>query len=138
MKLRENKRSDFLVDITPLVDVVFLMLIFFMVSTSFKAASSLKLELPPSQSKQILSEQQEVVVSIDADGRLYVQDEPVKDGDLRRRILNVSKGDPNMRVVLRADANARHSRVVYVLDTVRELGMGKVGIATTNLSSNRE
>jgi len=131
MRLRERKKADYLVDITPLVDVVFLMLIFFMVSTSFKAASSLKLELPSSQSKTQQTEQKEVIVSIDSSGQLYVQDEPVKDGDLRRRVLNVSKGDPNMRVVLRADANARHKRVVYVLDTVRALGMGKVGIATS-------
>lgn len=138
MKLRDKKRADYLVDITPLVDVVFLMLIFFMVSTSFKASSSLKLELPPSQSKVQQSEQQEVVVSIDGSGQLYVQDEAVEDGDLRRRVLNVSKGDPNMRVILRADANARHRRVVYVLDTVRALGMGKVGIATTTSTSGEE
>jgi len=136
MKLREKKKADYLVDITPLVDVVFLMLIFFMVSTSFKAASSLKLELPPSQSKAKQTDQKEVVISVDAAGQLYVQDEPVKDGDLRRRVLNVSKGDPNMRVVLRADANTRHIRVVYVLDTVRALGMGKVGIATTTSTTD--
>jgi len=136
MRLRDKKKTDYMVDITPLVDVVFLMLIFFMVSTSFKVASSLKLELPSSQSKVQQTEQKEVVISIDVSGQLYVQDEPVEDADLRRRVLNISKGDPNMRVVLRADANARHRRVVYVLDTVRELGMGKVGIATTNSAAN--
>ena len=73
---------------------------------------------------------EQVTISIDAKGQLFVQDEKVADGDLRRRILNISKGDPNMRVVLRADAEAKHKRVVYVLDVVRELGMGKVGIAT--------
>ncbi|MFC1545946.1 ExbD/TolR family protein [Pseudomonadota bacterium] len=135
MKLRERKKTDYMVDITPLVDVVFLMLIFFMVSTSFKVASTLKLELPPSQSKAQQTDQQEVVVTVDAGGQLFVQDELVKDGDLRRRILNVSKGDPNMRVVLRADADARHRRVVYVLDTIRGLGMGKVGIATMHRES---
>jgi len=136
MKLRERKKTDYLVDITPLVDVVFLMLIFFMVSTSFKVASTLKLELPASQSKAQQTEQQEVVVSVDRSGQLFVQDEPVEDADLRRRILNVSKGDPNMRVVLRADADARHRRVVYILDTIRALGMGKVGIATMHRESD--
>jgi len=135
MKLRERKKTDYTVDITALVDVVFLMLIFFMVSTSFKVASTLKLELPSSQSKAQQTEQQEVVVSVNSSGQLYVQDEPVQDADLRRRILNVSKGDPNMRVVLRADAEARHRRVVYILDTIRGLGMGKVGIATMHRES---
>ncbi len=135
MKLRNRKKADYLVDITPLVDVVFLMLIFFMVSTSFKMDSTLKLELPTSQPKAEEVDQQEVVISVDSSGQFYVQDEPVQDADLRRRILNISKGDPNMRVILRADADTRHRRVVYILDTIKELGMGKVGIATTQQKS---
>ena len=131
MNLRNRKkRSDLLIDLTPMIDVVFLMLIFFMVSTSFTVSNSIKLELPQSKAQAANKQAEQVTVSIAPDGQLYVQDELVKDGDLRRRILNVSKGDPNMRVVLRADAEAKHKRVVYVLDIVRELGMGKVGIAT--------
>jgi len=130
MKLRDRKRADFMVEMTPLVDVVFLMLIFFMVSTSFTVSDSLKLELPASKSSSQDKQVKEVLISIDASGQLYVQEEAVEDGALRRRVLNISKGDPNMRVVLRADANTRHKRVVYVMDTVRELGMGKLAIAT--------
>jgi len=133
MKLRERKRADFLVEMTPLVDVVFLMLIFFMVSTSFTVSNSLKLELPTSKATAQDTQAKEVLISIDASGQLYVQEEAVADGDLRKRILNVSKGDPNMRVVLRADADTRHKRVVYVMDTIRELGMGKLAIATVPL-----
>ncbi len=138
MKLRQKKRSDYLVDITPLVDVVFLMLIFFMVSTSFNAASSLKLELPSSQATAEQKAVKQVTVSVKAEGQLYVQDEAVADRDLRKRILNVSHGDPNMRVVLRADADARHKRVVFVLDTLRGLDMVKVGIATVTDEGNGE
>ena len=138
MQLRKRRKEDYIIDITPLADVVFLLLIFFMVSTSFKVATSLKLDLPASKAQVQIQETREVVISIDAAGQLYVQDEPVKDGDLRRRILNVTKGDPNMRVVLRADAEARHKRVVYVLDTVRGLGMGKVGIATVSSREDAE
>jgi biopolymer transport protein ExbD/biopolymer transport protein TolR len=130
MKLRQKSRADYLVDITPLVDVVFLMLIFFMVSTSFNLSSSLKLDLPTSKATAAQSESKQVTIAINSKGQLYVQDEAVDDKDLRKRILNVSKGDPNMRVVLRADSDARHKRVVLVLDTLRELEMTKVGIAT--------
>jgi len=130
MKLRQKKRSDLLVDITPLVDVVFLMLIFFMVSTSFSVSSSLKLDLPSSKATAEQQELKKVSISINAKGQLFVQDKAVEDADLRKRILNISKGDPNMRVVLRADADARHKRVVLVLDTLRGLEMSKIGIAT--------
>jgi len=130
VRLRDRPKRDYSVDITPLVDIVFLMLIFFMVSTSFKVASSLKLELPASHSHEQVTDAKEVVISVNARGQLYVQDEPVPDSALRKRILNVTKGDPNMRAVLRADANSRHGRVVFVLDVLRGLGMGKVAIAT--------
>jgi len=135
MKLRDRKRADFMVEMTPLVDVVFLMLIFFMVSTSFTVSDSLKLELPSSKTATEDKQMEQVLVSIDASGQLYVQEEAVEDGELRRRILNVSKGDPNMRVVLRADAETRHKRVVYVMDTVRGLGMGKLAIATIRVGA---
>jgi biopolymer transport protein ExbD/biopolymer transport protein TolR len=138
VKLRQKKRSDYLVDITPLVDVVFLMLIFFMVSTSFNVSSSLKLELPSSHATTDQTEIKQLTVSINASGQLYVQDEAVTDEDLRKRILNVSHGDPNMRIVLRADADARHKRVVFVLDTLRGLDMVKVGIATVTGETDEE
>jgi len=137
VKLRQKKRADYTVDITPLVDVVFLMLIFFMVSTSFNAASSLKLELPSSNATAEQKDVKQVTISINTSGQLYVQDEAVTDNDLRKRILNVSHGDPNMRVVLRADADARHKRVVYVLNMLRSLDMVKIGIATVTDESNQ-
>jgi Biopolymer transport protein len=112
------------------VDIVFLMLIFFMVSTTFKVASSLKLDLPESTSQAKVTDVKEVVVSVDAAGHFFVQDKPVADRDLRRRILDVIRGHPGMRAVLRADAAARHGRVVRVLDVFRQLGMTRVAIAT--------
>ena len=136
MRLRERPKRDYTVDITPLVDIVFLMLIFFMVSTSFKVASRLKLELPTSKSQEQVSEKQEVIVSVSPSGQFYVQDEAVSDLDLRKRILNETKGDPNMRVVLRADAKTQHRYVVRALDVLRGLGMGKVAIATVNDKEN--
>jgi biopolymer transport protein ExbD len=134
MRLRDRPKHDYGVDITPVVDIVFILLIFFMVSTSFNVASGLKLELPTSHSQQQVNEKQELVVSITAAGQFYVQDEAVSDSDLRKRILNTTKGDPNMRVVLRADGRTEHRYVVRALDVLRGLGMGKVTIATVNMN----
>jgi len=130
VNLRRKKRNDYIVDITPLIDVVFLMLIFFMVSTTFNVSSSLKLDLPTSKAKAAEQEKKQVTININKQGQIYVGDEMVADDALRKRILNASKGDTSMRVVLRADADTHHKRIVYVLDVLRELNMGKVGIAT--------
>jgi len=135
MQLRNRRSSDVGVDLTPLVDVVFMLLLFFMVTTSFNVSTSLKLNLPTSHSKYKAQHAKEVRVQIDAADQLYVQDEKVSDGDLRRRILNISKGDPNMPVIIQADANAHQKSLVLVLDTLRQLGMGKVGIATMPVQS---
>lgn len=114
------------------------MLIFFMVSTSFDVSSSLKLELPSSQATAEQQKAEQVVIAVAPDGQLYVQGEAVADADLRRRILHASGGDKSIRVVLRADADARHRRVVYVLDTLSELDMVKVGIATVRSEAGGE
>ncbi|MDX8413815.1 MAG: biopolymer transporter ExbD [Mariprofundales bacterium] len=132
MNLRPRKRKlDLVVDITPLIDVVFLMLIFFMVSTSFNVATALKLDLPSSHAKADSSKKQRpLVVAIKADGSLFVAGKLVSDSDLHGRLLVASKGDGERRVVLRADSEARHKRVVFVLDALQELGLNRVGIAT--------
>ncbi|RME81716.1 MAG: biopolymer transporter ExbD, partial [Zetaproteobacteria bacterium] len=123
MRLRGRRRNnDFLVDITPLVDVVFLMLIFFMVSTTFDVAAKLKLELPTAKANAQTDEPKQVVISIDADGRIFVQDEAVEDAAFGKRVLFYTKGDPNVPIVLRADKDAHHGRVVFVLDALSELG----------------
>ncbi len=132
MNLRRRRgRQPPFVDITPLVDVVFLMLIFFMVSTTFETAARLRLDLPSAASQERANTPKQVVISIDKAGRIFVQDEPVPDGRFEDRVLYYTKGDPNVPVLLRADADARHKRVVFVLDHLSRLGLGKVGIAVT-------
>jgi len=131
MNLRAGRRRlPVAVDLTPMIDVVFLLLIFFMVSTTFNVAASLKLDLPESHTRQADQPRKQLVISIDEAGHVFVQREPVEDRDLKRRILNVTKGAKRFPVVLRADANARHKRVVFVMDVLQQLGLNRVGIAT--------
>jgi len=132
VNLRPRKHKlDLVVDITPLIDVVFLMLIFFMVSTSFNVATALKLDLPSSHAKPDSTKKHHpLVVAIKADGSLFVDGKPVADDDLHGRLLAASKGDATRGVVLRADSESHHKRVVLVLDALQELGLNRVGIAT--------
>ncbi|MDQ6961099.1 MAG: biopolymer transporter ExbD [Mariprofundaceae bacterium] len=131
MQLRRRKRANLAVDLTPLIDVVFLMLIFFMVSTSFQVANSVKLDLPSSSiSPEEPKEEKKLIISVDKAGQIYLQNNPVSDQDLSLKIKEFSAGRADTPVVLRADANATHKRVVFVLDQLRQLNMSKVGIAT--------
>ncbi|RMH50198.1 MAG: biopolymer transporter ExbD [Zetaproteobacteria bacterium] len=132
MNLRPHRfRRDPQVDLTPLIDVVFLMLIFFMVSTSFDATTALKLDLPTSHARADADgKHHPLVVAVRADGTIFVDGKTVADRDLRARLLAASGGDPERKVLLRADSDARHKRVVLVLDTLQQLGLNRIGIAT--------
>jgi len=131
MNLRPHRNKlDLVVDITPLIDVVFLMLIFFMVSTSFNVATALKLDLPSSHASADKLKDKALVISIRADGQFFVNGITTSDRELRHRIMVASHNNISQRVIVRADSDTHHKRIVKALDTLQELGIQRVGIAT--------
>lgn len=135
MNLRPE-RSDERVDInlTPLIDVVFLLLIFFMVSTTFDRHAKLKVELPEASAKQQQQQQDEpVVVSIDAKGNYFINDRQVVNTTLEtlKSALQKTVADrKDVSLVLRADAKTPHQSVVRAMDAASQLGLTKLSIAT--------
>lgn len=135
MNLRPD-RSDERVDInlTPLIDVVFLLLIFFMVSTTFDRHAKLKVELPEASAEK---EQQQidepVVLSIDAEGNYFINDRQVVNTTLEtlKTALQKSVADrKDVSLVLRADAKTPHQSVVRAMDAASQLGLTRLSIAT--------
>ncbi len=135
MNLRPD-RSDERVDInlTPLIDVVFLLLIFFMVSTTFDRHAKLKVELPEASAQK---EQQQidepVVLSIDAKGNYFINDRQVVNTTLEtlKTALQKSVADKkDVSLVLRADAKTPHQSVVRAMDAASQLGLTRLSIAT--------
>ncbi len=135
MNLRPD-RSDERVDInlTPLIDVVFLLLIFFMVSTTFDRHARLKVELPEASAKKEQQQQDEpLVLSIDADGNYFINDRQVVNTalDTLKTALQKSVGDrKDVSLVLRADAKTPHQAVVRAMDAASQLGLTRLSIAT--------
>ena len=120
-----------MLELTPLIDVVFLLLIFFMVSTTFvNQPAGLQVELPRSENRDVIPEGTDVSVHLSADGRVFVEEEPVAAEQLRERLAAVALEDPTTMVVLRADASLAHGRVVQVMDLARDLGLRNFAIAT--------
>ena len=135
MNLRPD-RTDERVDInlTPLIDVVFLLLIFFMVSTTFDRHANLKVELPEASAKKEQQQQQEpLVLSIDANGNYFINDRQVINTqlDTLKSALQKSLGDrKDVPLVLRADARTPHQSVVRAMDAASQLGLTRLSIAT--------
>lgn len=131
MKLRHSKKEPPEVNITPLIDVVFLLLIFFMVSTTFQREAELSIELPEASSKALAHEER-IEVAIDASGRYYVDGKQLLNRQpqtLRQALKKASEGRQGAPVVISADANTPHQSVVTVMDAARQLGLVRLTFA---------
>jgi biopolymer transport protein ExbD len=140
MNLRPE-RSDERVDInlTPLIDVVFLLLIFFMVSTTFDRHAKLKVDLPESSATNTQQQQDPVVISIDAKGNYFINDRQLVNTSLdtlkialRKTVADLEEKDVSL--VLRADAKTPHQSVVRVMDAAAQLGLTRLSIATVEVN----
>lgn len=108
------------VDMSPLIDVVFLLLIFFSVTTTFLEQAAMELELPES-STTTAAEAAPVVVEVAADGTIRLQGEPVSPEELERRVAALSE-EERRRITIRADRALELGRAVAVIDALRRGG----------------
>ena len=121
MQFRPPTHAPAAINIAPLVDVVFLLVIFFAVSTTFLETAGLKLELP-SSSSTAPREERELTVLLGEDGTLSFDGEIIDRDELGVRLRAALERNERKLVVLRADRGARHGEVVGVMDVIRESG----------------
>lgn len=133
MRIRDRRAEDNPeINLVPLIDVILVLIIFFVITTTFDARSVLKLELPraegqPNEASRALS------VLVNADGRYFVDDREALRTDvdsLKRTIAEVAGDDRERPVLLRADARTPHQAVVTALDALGQLGFQRISIAT--------
>lgn len=133
MKFAPRAPEEPEISLISLVDVVFMLLIFFMVTTTFVRSSTLKLSLPQADSTQIPQEQRSIEVVVDADGRYYVDGRQLRDDSpqtLERGLRQMAGEDVARGLVIRADGRAPHQSVVTVLDVAGRTGFSQLSIAT--------
>lgn len=126
---RRPGRGATTVELTPLIDVVLLLLIFFMVSTTFKRETVLAVELPAAQGAPWEQATAEIIVRLDASGTVAVNDERLPDGEVGTVAGALARASGE-RVLVAADAAARHDAVVRVLDAAGRSGLTDVRILT--------
>ena len=136
MKLSLRTRAQPEVNLTSLIDVVLLLLIFFMVSTSFVKQSQIAINLPQADSAAVVEEVPEQIdIMITATGTYLVNGRELinnRPETIRNALRKVSGGNSNLPVTVSADANAKHQYVVTALDVAGRLGFVKINIATIN------
>ncbi len=139
MNLKPQRRDNVDVNLTPLIDVVFLLLIFFMVSTTFKQDAELKIDLPEADARAVEQKEQSLEIVIDAEGRYFINKQEVvnrKLETLKTAIHKVSKGSNNIPLIIRADAKSPHQAFITAMDAAKQLGFVNLSIATTQASEN--
>lgn len=131
--LRSKRDNDLDLNITPLIDVVFLLLIFFMVSTTFQRESEISIELPESSGKVTESDKKVIEISIDNQGHYYINQRRVKDNDIKtlKNALSIVRGDTKEpKLIISADKLTPHQSVVRAMDAARQLGLVHLTFAT--------
>jgi len=140
VKLNTRVKEQPEVNLTSLIDVVLLLLVFFMVSTSFVKQSQITIHLPDADAAPLVdvaAEQIEIMITEQGtyliNGRELVNNRPAT---IRNALQKVSAGDHSLPLTISADANARHQYVVTAMDVAGRLGFVQINIATVHDSSD--
>ncbi len=141
MKFYERHDEDLQINLTPLIDVVFLLLIFFMVSTTFKNESRMQIRLPEASEAAVPAEDLELLEVQISEREEFAVRGPDEDSaqtlinsdqDTLYRALRDKAGDSQPLMVIRADRRTPHEAVVRAMDAARRLGLTRVTFATTD------
>jgi len=105
------------INVTPLVDVTLVLLVILMVTASYVASRSIPMELPKSATAE--STPTTLTVSIDKEGRTFLDAEAIDEATLQQKIRAARRADPETRAIIAADGRVNHARVVRVMDLLR-------------------
>ena len=133
MKFQRNLKAEATVDITPLIDVVFILLLFFMVTTSFDRDTNLLINLPAANGQSVTEAPFQIDIQIDSSGTYAINGNTLPDTAVETVISSIellAAGDTTIPVTISADASTTHQSVVTVLDAVARLGFSRINIAT--------
>lgn len=141
MKFRRQERAEEGVNLTPLIDVVFLLLIFFMVSTTFTKESHLAVNLPEAEGEPLVTELEQIDVVVDAQGGYSVNGKKLISSEmniLQAAIDTIAAGDTLIPFIITGDANASYQSIVSVMDLAGKMGFANLSMATKTPTQETE
>jgi len=133
VKFRRSRKPDSGIDLTPLIDVVFLLLIFFMVTTTFTQETRLLISLPEAGGETVDAEPESLELTIDKEGNYALNGQSLINRDIKTimaALKDASAGNRDLPVVITADAESSHQAVVSAMDAAGKLGFNQLQIAT--------
>ena len=131
MKFRSKKEpEDPRPSVTPLVDILFLLIIFFTVTTTFANTGGIDVSLPQASSKMDIEKVDKLYVVLDQEGQAYVKGEKKSSSELQKAFKALFDNNPDALLVVEADKNTSHGRVVEIMDQAQGAGLKRLAIAT--------
>ena len=133
MKFRKHKREEPEINLIPFIDVLLVILIFLMLSTTYSKFTELQITLPVANAEQARDRPSEIIVSVAADGRYAVNRKPVEGRSvelLAAELKAAAGGSSDMTIIVSADATATHQSVINVMDAARRAGLPRLTFAT--------
>ncbi|GAB5449947.1 MAG: biopolymer transporter ExbD [Halioglobus sp.] len=133
MKFRRQNREEVGINLTPLIDIVFLLLIFFMVSTTFTKETQLSIDLPEAKGQPKENVERQIEILVDETGGYRVNGRALVDAHMRTlqaAIYKESSGDTTLPMIITADAQAAHEYVVRAMDAAGQMGFIHLSITT--------
>jgi biopolymer transport protein ExbD len=135
---RRNHDDDIELNFIPLIDVLLVVIIFLMVTTTFAELSEIKINLPVAEKNQVNEETAPIRVEITEDGHYFINNEPLVSTEIES-IANVlrelAQDKQDTQVIISADANARHQSIINLMEAARKAMLSKIAFAT---KSNNE
>ena len=117
------------INVTPLVDVMLVLLVIFIITAPL-LSYAIKLDLPNEPAPAAEATPSTIKLSIDAEGKVFVDTDPITDEDLRARFTSAAKMSPAPEVHLRADKATRYERIAFVMAAAQQAGLTKIGFVT--------
>lgn len=127
MKLKRRQLSKVDIMMAPLIDIIFLLLVFFLLTSSFVFQPGIKVNLPKAITSEVIQEEN-LTVMITSDNLIYLDDKLITTGELKQQ-LKIAARD-NKSILIKADKKASVGRVVQIWDLCRDLGVSQVSVAT--------
>lgn len=130
MRFMTAERDDPRPDLTSLVDVVFQLIIYFAVSTTFAYMGAMKVKLPRAGAPELSQKISKLAIVIRDDGQTFIDEEPVTEAEVKEKLDGLAGSSPDTLIVIQADKDVSHGHVVKILDMAQTAGLKRLAIAT--------
>ena len=126
---KKRPRYQIQVPLTSLIDIVFLLLIYFLLTTNFMVDEGIKIKLPQAKASALQTEQ-EITIYVDREGRAFLENQEIPLGNLFERLKEMIGGQKDKLVVVKADRSVLLNKAVRVMDVAKAAGAGRLCLAT--------